>query len=171
MDTALVTQLQSDSAFVVPKRRHRKRKVRVVECKARPLTRGNLDKRTLASKQFSVIVDQIRADCSVNGTELSVVQLAMVEAFAGLSVQLDALNTEVLLGKPVDRGAYCQLITTLVRVGSRLGVKRRPKEINQTLASYLDNPERPEAPEDGERPPRIGCEPLADGPDDGEGEP
>jgi hypothetical protein len=117
-----------------------------------PITRGNLDGRTLAARQFETIVTQIRADTSANGTELTLVQLAMVEAFAGLSVQLDALNTDVLLGKPVDQGAYCQLITTLVRVGSRLGVKRKPKEIGQTLAAYLDNPERPEAIEEGERP-------------------
>jgi hypothetical protein len=94
---------------------------------------------------------------------LTLVQLAMVEAFAGLSVQLDALNTDVLLGKPVDQATYCKLITTLVRVGSRLGVKRKAKDVTtMALADYLDRPERPEPPEDGERPPRIGREPVVD---------
>jgi hypothetical protein len=122
--------------------------------KLAPITRGNLDGRTLAARQWETIVTQIRADCSANGTELTLVQLAMVEAFAGLSVQLDALNTEVLLGKPVDQGAYCQLITTMVRVGARLGVKRKPKDVTgQTLAAYLDDTQdRPEPIEEGERP-------------------
>jgi hypothetical protein len=134
--------------------------------KQRPITRANLDKRTLASRQFDAIVTAIRGDCGTDN--LSVVQMALVEAFAGISVQLDALNTDVLLGKPVDQSAYC-LITTMVRVGSRLGVRRKPKEINQTLAAYLDNPERPERGENGERPPRMGREPLVD--DDSEGAP
>jgi hypothetical protein len=127
------------------------------------------------------MVAQLRRDCGdtgnsggvsgdrVSGDSLSVVQLAMIEAFSGLSVQLDALNTDVLLGKPVDQGAYCQLITTMVRVGSRLGVRRKPRDvIQQSLAAYLDNPERPEMPEGGERPPRIGREPLVDDAGDSE---
>lgn len=169
MDTGLATLLQQVAPSLAPKRRHRKRKVRVVECKARPLTRGNLDKRTLASKQFDTIVTKIRDDTSANGTVLTVVQLAMVEAFAGLSVQLDALNTEVLLGKPVDQSAYCQLITTMVRVGSRLGVKRKPKEVGGTLlADYLDNQDRPEAIDEGERPDGSTRRPT-EAPDDGDG--
>lgn len=136
------------------------RKYRQPKTKLAPITRASLDGRSLSARQFDAIVSAIRSDCGASDT-LSAVQLAMMEAFAGLTVQLDALNTDVLLGKAVDQAAYCQLITTLVRVGSRLGVKRKSR-VTTTLASYLDNPERPEAPEDGERPPRIGREPLAE---------
>jgi hypothetical protein len=124
-------QLSPDTTIPRIRRRTKRRRPRPV--KLAPITRGNLDGRTLAARQWETIVTQIRDDCSANGTELTLVQLAMVEAFAGLSVQLDALNTDVLLGKSVDQGPYCQLITTMVRVGSRLGVKRKPKEIGQTL--------------------------------------
>jgi hypothetical protein len=169
----LATPLPQDGlpagARVPRKKRQHRRRPLVLVPKQAPLVRANIDGRTLAARQFSAIVDQIRADTSANGTELTVVQLAMVEAFAGLSVQLDALNTDVLLGKPVDQGAYCQLITTMVRVGSRLGVKRKPKEVGGTLlADYLDNQDRPEAIEEGERPdgttrrPHAGSEPDDD---------
>jgi hypothetical protein len=84
------------------------------------ITRASLDGRSLSARQFDAIVTAIRADCGASDS-LSAVQVAMVDAFAGLTVQMDALNADVLLGKPVDQGAYCQLITTLVRVGSRTG--------------------------------------------------
>jgi len=90
------------------RRRYQRTRAPVLVPKQRPITRANLDKRTLASRQFDAIVTAIRGDCGTDN--LSVVQLALVEAFAGISVQLDALNTDVLLGKPVDQGAYCKLM-------------------------------------------------------------
>jgi hypothetical protein len=141
------------------------RKYRQPKTKLAPITRASLDGRSLSARQFDAIVSAIRSDCGASDT-LSAVQLAMMEAFAGLTVQLDTLNADVLLGKPVDRAAYCGLVTAMVRVGSRLGVKRKSRDVTTSLAAYLDNPERPEAPEDGERPPRIGREPPAGGGDD-----
>jgi hypothetical protein len=151
MDAA--SQLQQDAppagARVPRKRRQHKRRPLVLVPKQAPLVRANLDKRTLASRQFESMVAQLRRDCGdtgnsggvsgdrVSGDSLSVVQLAMVEAFAGLTVQLDALNTDVLLGKPVDQSAYCQLITTLVRVGSRLGVRRKPRDVTPADVGQL----------------------------------
>jgi hypothetical protein len=84
----------------------------------------------------------------------------MIEAFAGCSVMLDALTVKVLLGEQVDPYAYCQLSSTLTRIGARLGVRRKPKDVSVTsLADYL---EHPVPGEEGERPPRMGREPLAD---------
>jgi hypothetical protein len=114
------------------------------EGKLRLVTRASLDQRTLASRQFDALVTQIRLDCgdsisgySNSGDSLTAVQLAMIESFAGCSVLLDAMTTKVLLGEEVDVFAYCQLSSTLTRIGSRLGLQRKVKTIGPDLGSYL----------------------------------
>jgi hypothetical protein len=69
------------------------------------VTRAQLDQRTLAARQFDAMVAQIRRDCGdtncdasgISGaSDLSAVQVAMIEAFAGVSVLLDAMTVKVL---------------------------------------------------------------------------
>jgi hypothetical protein len=70
--------------------------------------------------------------------ELSAVELRLVEAFAGVSVMTEALNVQLLLGQAVDHNAMCQLASTMCRIGSRLGLRRRPKAVNDiSLSEYL----------------------------------
>jgi hypothetical protein len=123
------------------------------EGKLRLVTRQSLDQRTLASKQFDAIVRQIRRDCGdtncdasgISGdSDLSTVQIAMIEAFAGVSVLLDAMTVKVLLGEKIDALEFCTLSSTLVRIGSRLGLtrKNRTGEV-PNLRDYLDDKGEP----------------------------
>jgi hypothetical protein len=117
------------------------------EGRLRLVTRQSLDQRTLASKQFDAIVRQIRRDCSdtnCDDSDLSTVQIAMIEAFAGVSVLLDAMTVKVLLGEKIDALEFCTLSSTLVRIGSRLGLTRKNRTVEvPNLRDYLDDKGEP----------------------------
>jgi hypothetical protein len=155
LSTELATQLPPDDApegVPVKKRARNPNAHFPKDGKLRLVTRAMLDQRTLASKQFDALVAQIRRDSgdshSSDGTfgdsrfsvsDLTAIQLAMIEAFAGCSVMLDALTVKVLLGEQVDPFAYCQLSSTLTRIGSRLGITRKARTVETpSLGSYLD---------------------------------
>ena len=118
------------------------------EGKLRLVTRAQLDQRTLAARQFDAMVAQIRRDCGdtncdasgISGdSDLSAVQVAMIEAFAGVSVLLDAMTVKVLLGEKIDALEFCTLSSTLTRIGSRLGLTRKARTVETpALRDYLD---------------------------------
>jgi hypothetical protein len=124
------------------------------EGKIRLVNRANLDQRTLAARKFDNQVAQIKADL---GGDLSAIELALVESFCGATVMLDDMNVQVLTGQKVDVADYCQLTSTLTRVASRLGLRRKPRDVTPSLGSYLADrstapPEPAEADDEEEAP-------------------
>jgi hypothetical protein len=117
------------------------------EGKVRLVNRASLDQRCLATRKFDVQVAQIKSDL---GGDLSAIELALVESFCGATVMLDDMNVQVLTGKKVDVADYCQLTSTLTRVASRLGLRRKPRDVTPSLGSYLaDKQDEPGEPGDG----------------------
>jgi hypothetical protein len=113
-----------------------------------PLVRAEMDGRTVSAKLFDRVVGDIQGD--LGGKEsCSTIELNLIEAFAGVVLQLEALNCQQLLGKPIDLPIYCLAASTLVRVATRLGVSRRPRTVEgeETLAGYLRAYEQPDAEE------------------------
>jgi hypothetical protein len=97
------------------------------------LTRDHLDGRTNAAKLFAKLVTEIESD--LGGREaLSTIERALVEAFVGATVTLHALNAQLALGQPIDLGQHAQAVSAMVRVASRLGLQRRPRDVQD----YLD---------------------------------
>jgi hypothetical protein len=90
------------------------------------LTRSSLDGRTNAAKLFDRLVADIEADLA-GRDQLSAIERALVEAFAGAYVSLSHLNTKLALGEPIDLGMHAQCVGAMVRVASRLGLQRRCK--------------------------------------------
>lgn len=121
----------ADAAEVLPKRRNKRR------VKPPLLTRASLDGRTCVAKAWD---ERVAAICTDLGgrDQLSTVQLALVEAFAGACVNLDAMNAKMLMGKPNDLAHFAQVSTTCCRLASRLGLKRVPKDVTPpSVADYL----------------------------------
>src|SRR6185312_16730886 len=106
--------------------------------KLRMLTRSHLDQRSKAAKQFESIAHGIEQDLG-GQDHLSTVQKHLVEAFAGAAIQVNALNAKLLLGLDVDVVEHSQIISTLVRIATRLnGGHRIARNINvPTLDNYL----------------------------------
>ena len=105
--------------------------------KLRLLTRDNLDGRSKAAQQFDAIANGIAAD--LGGEEqLSTVAKHLVEAFAGAALHVGDLNARLLLGEKVDIVTHAHAISAMVRVATRIGVHRMPRDVTPSLGEYLD---------------------------------
>jgi hypothetical protein len=60
------------------------------------------------------------------------------EAERPLGRPLDNLNTRLLLGQEVDLSDHAAAVSDMVRVASRLDLRRRAKDIGPTLADYQE---------------------------------
>ena len=104
-----------------PKRKH-------VRTKPQLLTRAEIDHRSNAAKLFDNMVSAIAADLG-GRDQLTAMELALVEAFAGESVTLNNLNTRLLLGEKINLSEQALAVSAMVRVASRLGLQRRAKDV------------------------------------------
>jgi hypothetical protein len=104
--------------------------------KLRLLSRDKLDRRTLAAKKFDAIATGIAADLG-GKDRLTTVQRHLVEAFAGAAVHMHDLNARLLLGQQVDIISHSQVISTMVRIASRIGVHRVARDVTPDLQTYL----------------------------------
>ena len=104
------------------------------------LTREQLDGRTNAAKYFDALASRIEADLGGHD-QLSAIELTLVEAYVGAAVSLQNLNTRLALGQEIDLGQHAQCVSAMVRVASRLGLRRRQKDpqgMEEFLASIKD---------------------------------
>jgi hypothetical protein len=109
--------------------------------KLRLLTIEALDGRTKAARDFRDIEANLVAD--LGGEPLGVVRRALVRRFAAASVIAEALEARFMAGEAIDVGEHAQITNTLVRVGSRIGLERLPKEITPTtLGEYIESRRR-----------------------------
>jgi hypothetical protein len=96
------------------------------------LTRDLIDGRCNAAKVFDRLVGSIQNDLG-GRDQLTAIEVALVEAFAGAAVTLENLNTRLLLGQEIDLGQHAQAVSAMVRVASRLGISRRPRDVSSGL--------------------------------------
>jgi hypothetical protein len=84
-----------------------------------------LDKTSGAARFFDRMVREIEAD--LNKRELTRIEQELIRAFCGAATQLQYLNGQILLGDSasLDLAAYSQCASTMLRIGSRLGLSRR----------------------------------------------
>jgi hypothetical protein len=70
--------------------------------------------------------------------QLSRIESELIRAFAGAATTLQYLNVQVALGETsaIDLGGYSTIASTMLRIGSRLGLQRRPKDVT-SLQDYL----------------------------------
>jgi hypothetical protein len=103
--------------------------------KVRLLTRRNIDGRTQAARQFSAIAEAICRDLG-GEDRLSALQKHLIEAFAGAALCVHTLNAKLLLGQPVDVTEVSQVCSAMVRIASKLGCDRVPRDVT-TLGDIL----------------------------------
>lgn len=123
----------------VPRTRAELSRTQQADRDKQPLSRDELDGRTKAAQRFDAIAEGIAADLGGEAS-LSTVQKHLVEAFAGAALRVQDLNTHLLLGQDVDVLEHCQVVSSLVRIASRIGVRRLAKDvIEPSLAEYLEH--------------------------------
>jgi hypothetical protein len=103
--------------------------------KVRLLTRGALDGRTAAAKQFDAIAEGIAADLG-GADHLTTVQQNLVEAFAGAAIHVHDMNARLLLGQDIDILEHSQAISTMVRIAARIGTERVSRDVTSDPLDY-----------------------------------
>lgn len=111
----------------------------VVDLKVPKRVKGSLplEQATGAARFFDKMVRDIETDLG-GRRQLSRIQGELIRAFAGAATTLQYLNVQVALGETsaIDLGGYATVASTMLRIGSKLGLQRRPKDVT-TLADYL----------------------------------
>jgi hypothetical protein len=120
----------------------------VVDLK-KPLPKGKRPGRNLAppkalgsraARFFTALVREIERDLG-GKRQLSRIQSELVRAFAGASTQVQFLNFQVCaLGEisEIDPQAYATLASTMLRIGSKLGLQRSHQRTQPDLKTYLE---------------------------------
>jgi hypothetical protein len=119
--------------------KRRRKRGRSQGTKPQLLTRDQLDGRTNAAKLFDRLIADIEADLGGH-EQLSTIERALIEAFAGASVTLSHLNTQLALGEKIDLSDHAQAVSAMVRVASRLGLQRRARDVTTpSVAAYVEH--------------------------------
>lgn len=87
-----------------------------------------LDKTSGAARFFDRMLREVESDLG-GKRELTRIEFELIRAFCGAATQLQYLNGQILLGDTasLDLAAYSQCASTMLRIGSRLGLSRRTK--------------------------------------------
>jgi hypothetical protein len=117
-------------AVVDPKRAKRAKRM--------PRNLVPLDKATGAARFFDRMVREIENDLG-GRRQLSRIEGELIRAFAGGATTLQYLNVQVALGEgsEIDLAGYATIASTMLRIGSRLGLARRPRAVTLTLGQVL----------------------------------
>ena len=97
-----------------------------------------LEKSSGAARFFQRMIRDIESDLS-GRRNLSRIEGELVRAFAGTTTTLQYLNLQIAIGEPseVDLTGYATIASTMLRIGSRLGLQRRAVELVPSLDEYL----------------------------------
>jgi hypothetical protein len=99
------------------------------------LTRDNLDGRTKAAQRFDATARAIAEDLG-GEDRLSAIERHLVEAFAGVAVHLGDIHARLLLGERINIVEHATAVSTMVRIASRVGIHRVPRDV-EDLGQYL----------------------------------
>ena len=71
---------------------------------------------------------------------LSVAQLSLIRRASAIECELERLDAALSLGEAVDLDSYGRATSHLRRLFETLGLERRPREVEVTLAELLRSP-------------------------------
>jgi hypothetical protein len=96
-----------------------------------------IDKTGGVARFFDKMVREIESDLG-GRRQITRIQSELIRAFAGAATTLQYLNVQVALGETseIDLGGYATIASTMLRIGSRLGLSRHQREV-QSLDQYL----------------------------------
>jgi hypothetical protein len=94
------------------------------------------DGRQAQARRFRDLVRSMISDAGgvENCTEI---RIGLIRRLAAATVLSEEIEGKAVNGEPVDLGAFCQLASTTVRLATRLGVERVPRNVGPSLADIL----------------------------------
>jgi hypothetical protein len=89
-----------------------------------------LDKTSGPARFYAKMMRDIEADLG-GRRDLSRIETELIRAFCGSATRLEYLNNQILIGADdeADLAGYAQLASTMLRIGSRLGFRRRARDV------------------------------------------
>ena len=96
---------------------------------------SGIDQRSSQARQFRDITSALIIDQG-DGAQLSEAKLQLIRRFAALCVVAEEREAKLANGENIDISEHSQLALTLVRIATRIGVARLPKNV-PTLSDYL----------------------------------
>jgi hypothetical protein len=98
-----------------------------------------LEQATGAGRFFDKMVRDIEADLG-GRRQLTRIEGELIRAFAGAATTLQYLNVQVALGETgeIDLSGYATIASTMLRIGSKLGLQRRSKDVTPTLSDLIN---------------------------------
>lgn len=103
----------------------------------------DVDGRSLLYRRFKDIARLVAAD--QGGLDaLSEARVQLVRRFAATCVLCEQIESDMCNGLPIDIDQHTSLASSLVRLGSRIGIDRRAKHITPNLTDYLELQSAPE---------------------------
>jgi hypothetical protein len=99
-----------------------------------------LDQATGAARFFARMVPEIEQDLG-GRRQLTRIQGELIRAFAGAATTLQYLNVQVALGETseIDLSGYATIASTMLRIGSRLGLHRVPSDVTPDPLEYAQH--------------------------------
>ena len=98
---------------------------------------STVDGRCIYAKRYKEICSQLIEDQGGEG-ELSEARLQLVRRFATTCVLAEQLEVRLAVGEKIDVTEHATIVNSLVRIASRIGIDRIPRNITPSLRDYLD---------------------------------
>lgn len=67
----------------------------------------------------------------------SEIKLGLLRRLAATTAQSELLEARMVNGEEIDVSTLCRLASTTVRLSTRLGIERVPRNVTPSLAAYL----------------------------------
>jgi hypothetical protein len=96
-----------------------------------------IDLRSSTARRYRDLVAQIASDCTGGVvSNLSETKLQLIRRFSAACVLAEEMEARLAAGEQIDITEHAQLSSTLVRLASRIGVSRLPKNISPLPLDY-----------------------------------
>jgi hypothetical protein len=103
-----------------------------------------IDKTGGVARFFDKMVREIESDLG-GRRQITRIQSELIRAFAGAATTLQYLNVQVALGETseIDLSGYATIASTMLRIGSRLGLHRVPSDVTPDPLEYAQQEHAP----------------------------
>jgi hypothetical protein len=109
-----------------------------------------IDGRSIVARRYRDIAAAILADQG-GEAQCSESRKQLIRRFAAAAVLAEQLESRLANGEQIDIAEHATLSSTLVRLGSRIGIDRVPRNVTPSLSSYLESLEDDAADDEAEQ--------------------
>ena len=95
-----------------------------------------VDGRSTLARRYRDIASQLAVDQG-GADRLGEARLHLIRRFAACACIAEQLEARLANGEQIDISEHAQLCSSLVRIASRIGIDRIPREVAPSLSEYL----------------------------------